>query len=250
MFLLNYFFLVSLNPLEQFEVFSLILQSGNGTFFIFIFFLFIFYFYFFFFWSNLFFSNIHFYFIYRGLIDFVRSVLLNNLNLKVYGFFPIVFFIFIFILFSNVLGIVPLFFTATSLASLTFFLSILFFIGINLIGIELHIYDFICLFVPAGVPGALLPLLISIELISYLVRPVSLAMRLCANMLAGHVLIKIISSYIMKVLESCFIFWFLIPIIFSLLLAITFLEFVIAFLQAYVFLVLICIYLNDIISFH
>ena len=242
--------IIILNPLEQFEIFSFFLACGGGTFFMFIFLLFIFYFYFFFFWSNLFFANVQFYFLYRNLIDFVRSVLLNNLNLKIYGFFPIIFFIFIFILFSNVLGIIPLFFTITSLASLTFFLSFLFFIGINLIGVELHIYDFICLFVPAGVPGILLPLLISIELISYVVRPISLAMRLCANMLAGHVLLKIISSYLMKVIESCFIFWVLIPIIFSLLLAITLLEFVIAFLQAYVFLVLICIYLNDIITFH
>jgi F-type H+-transporting ATPase subunit a len=133
-------------------------------------------------------------------------VLTSNVYLKIYGFFPIIFFIFIFILSSNVLGIIPLFFTATSLASLTFFLSLTFFIGINLIGVELHKFDFICIFVPSGVPGVLLILLISIEIISYLVRPISLAMRLCANMLAGHVLIKIISGYLVKVLESCFVF--------------------------------------------
>lgn len=163
---------------------------------------------------------------------------------KYYAFY---FLIFIFILIANLLGLLPYSFTITSQFLVTVTLSISIFIGLILIGLKLHKIHFFEFFVPQGISKVLLPFLVVIEVISYLIRPLSLSIRLFANMLAGHTLLHIIASFIFFLSQINYIIW-LFPFLF--LFAITILECAIAFIQAYVFFILICIYLNDSINLH
>jgi ATP synthase subunit 6 len=162
-------------------------------------------------------------------------------------YFGLVFALFLFILFSNLLGLTPFGFTTTSFIIKTFFLSCGLLIGLTLVGILIQGKNFLHLFIPSGVPQALVPMLVFIEVVSYISRAFSLAIRLFANMMSGHSLLNILSGFCVS-LSSKSIFLGIIP--FLIILAISFLEVGIAILQAYVFIVLLCIYMNDVIFGH
>lgn len=162
-------------------------------------------------------------------------------------FLPIFFSIFCFILVSNLVGLTPYGFTVTSFIIKTFVLALSFLIGLTLIGIFWQGPSFFLMFVPKGVPLPLVPILMIIEIVSYVSRAFSLAIRLFANMMSGHSLLNILASFAVALSKKS-IFFGLVP--FIIVLAITFLEVGIAFLQAYVFVVLLCIYLNDSLHAH
>ncbi|MCL4158401.1 UNVERIFIED_CONTAM: hypothetical protein GTU68_064413 [Idotea baltica] len=176
---------------------------------------------------------------------FIFDMIKNQAGLKGQQFFPILFITFGFVLFCNVLGLTPYAFTPTSHIIVTFMLAFSFFIGLTIVGFSRQGLGFLKLFVPSGVPVAILPLMILIEIMSYCIRPISLSVRLFANMLAGHTLLHIVAGFGISLLNFSVIVA-LLPVF--LLLAISALEFGIAFLQAYVFVILLCIYLNDSIS--
>ena len=171
--------------------------------------------------------------------EFVAGMIRDNVGSEGRRYFPFVFSLFMFILFGNLLGMIPYTFTFTSHIIVTFALAIVVFLGVTAIGFARHGARFLKLFVPSGVPVALLPLLVVIELLSYLIRPVSLSVRLFANMLAGHTMLKVFGGFVvgLGILGG----WA--PLAF--IVALTGLEIGIAFLQAYVFTILTCIYLND-----
>ena len=176
--------------------------------------------------------------------EFVAGMLRDNVGMAGRRYFPFIFTLFMFVLFSNLLGMIPYSFTVTSHIVVTFALAAVVFIGVTIIGFARHGAHFLKLFVPSGVPIFLLPLLIVIELISYLIRPVSLSVRLFANMLAGHTMLKVFGGFVVAL--GIIGGWA--PLAF--VVALTGLEILIAFLQAYVFAVLTCIYLNDAINLH
>ena len=166
--------------------------------------------------------------------EFVAGMIRDNVGAEGRRYFP-----FVFSLFGNLLGMIPYTFTFTSHIIVTFALAIVVFLGVTAIGFVRHGARFLKLFVPSGVPIALLPLLVVIELLSYLIRPVSLSVRLFANMLAGHTMLKVFGGFVvgLGILGG----WA--PLAF--IVALTGLEIGIAFLQAYVFTILTCIYLHD-----
>ena len=159
-------------------------------------------------------------------------------------FFPFIFSLFMFILFCNMIGMLPYAFTVTSHIIVTFVLAAIIFIGVTFLGFIKHGVKYLKLFVPSGVPIILLPLIVVIEIISYLSRPVSLSVRLFANMMAGHTMLKVFGGF---VISLGFLGGWL-PLSFSV--ALTGLEILVAFLQAYVFAILTCIYLNDALNLH
>lgn len=176
--------------------------------------------------------------------EFVAGMLRDNVGKEGMAYFPFVFSLFMFILFANLLGMVPYSFTVTSHIVVTFALAIVVFIGVTVIGFARHGLHYLKLFVPSGVPWPFLFLLVPIELLSYLIRPVSLSVRLFANMLAGHTMLKVFAGFVISL--GVMLGWA--PLAF--VAALTGLEILIAFLQAYVFAVLSCIYLNDAIHLH
>ncbi len=176
--------------------------------------------------------------------DFIANMLKDNVGKEGKVFFPFIFTLFLFILFGNLLGMVPYNFTYTSHIIVTFGLAGFIFLSVTLIGIIKHGIAFLKFFVPSGVPIALLPILIPIELISYFVRPVSLSLRLFANMMAGHTMLKVFASFI--VLLGLIGGWA--PLL--LVIVLTGFEIMIAVLQAYVFTILCCLYLNDALHLH
>ena len=160
------------------------------------------------------------------------------------SFFPFIFTLFMFVLFCNMVGMLPYSFTVTSHIIVTFVLATITFVGVTIIGFIKHGFKYLELFVPKGVPIVLLPLIIVIEIISYLSRPVSLSVRLFANMLAGHTMLKVFGGFVISL--GLLGGW--LPLGFSV--ALTGLEMLVAFLQAYVFAILTCIYLNDALNLH
>ena len=160
------------------------------------------------------------------------------------SFFPFIFTLFMFVLFCNMVGMLPYSFTVTSHIIVTFVLAAIIFVGVTIIGFIKHGFKYLELFVPKGVPIVLLPLIIVIEIISYLSRPVSLSVRLFANMLAGHTMLKVFGGFVISL--GLLGGW--LPLGFSV--ALTGLEMLVAFLQAYVFAILTCIYLNDALNLH
>lgn len=163
--------------------------------------------------------------------------------LSSYRFFPFFFSFFCFVLFSNLLGLMPYSFTITTQLVVNFTLAFSIFFGLTLFGFWFHGLNFIKFFIPSGVPVFLIPVLFLIELVSYCIRPLSLSARLFANLLAGHTLLNILSSFGLIILKNYPIL-FIIPFIFIFFIIV--LEFCIAFIQAYVFLLLSLIYLGDI----
>lgn len=176
--------------------------------------------------------------------EFVRNIVRENIGVKGRAFFPFIFTLFTFLLFANLLGMWPLGgFTVTSHVAVTFALAAIIFVGSTIVGFVKHGAHFFHLFIPAGAPKLLLPLLIVIELMSYLARPFTLSLRLAGNMMAGHVLLKVVAGFVAPMALFG---------IFPLALLVVFVgfEFLVAALQAYVFSLLVCIYLNDAINMH
>ncbi len=169
----------------------------------------------------------------------VSKMISDTAGSKAKPYFPFVFSLFMFVLFCNMLGMLPYSFTVTSHIIVTFALAAVIFIGVTIIGFVNHGTGYLKLFIPSGVPLFLLPLIVIIEIISYLSRPVSLSVRLFANMMAGHTMLKVFGGFVI----SLGILGGLLPLTFTV--ALTGLEILIAFLQAYVFAILTCIYLND-----
>ena len=187
----------------------------------------------------------------ESLFEFVfYNVLSENIKKGGSAYFPIILTIFIYILSCNLIGMIPYSFTVTSHIVITLGLAIVAFTGINIIGLSIHGFHFLSLFLPSGAPIALAPLLIPIELVSYSFRVVSLALRLFANMMSGHCLLKILAGFAWTMFSAGGILSVvhLLPLV--VIFAIVGLELSIAFLQAYVFSVLLCIYMNDAISLH
>ncbi|MEE3165809.1 MAG: F0F1 ATP synthase subunit A [Pseudomonadota bacterium] len=176
--------------------------------------------------------------------EFVSNMVRQNVGSQGKTYFPFIFTIFMFVLFLNMLGMIPYGFTVTSHIAVTFGLAMLIFIGVTIIGFLKHGMGFFRFFVPKGVPIFMLPLLVIIELISYFTRPVSLSVRLFANMMAGHTMLKVFSGFV--ILMGFLGGW--LPL--AVMVAFTGLEILIAFLQAYVFAILTCIYLNDALHMH
>lgn len=180
--------------------------------------------------------------------EFVASLIRDTIGSEGRRYFPFVFALFMFILVGNLLGMLPYGFTFTSHIIVTFALAILIFIGVTILGFAKHGLHFLSFFVPPGVPKGMWPLLIPIEIISYLSRPISLSVRLFANMLAGHTLLKVIGGFVFGLGAITFGVGGVLPV--ALIVALTGLEIVIAFLQAYVFAILTCLYINDALHLH
>ncbi len=181
----------------------------------------------------------------------VHSIVINQINgIKGQAYFPFIFALFIFILVNNLIGMVPYSFASTSHFILTFSISFTVVLGATILGFQKHGLKFFSLFVPAGCPLGLLPLLVLIEFISYLARNISLGLRLAANILSGHMLLNILSGFAYNIMTSSFILFFvgLIPLAF--IIAFSGLELGIAFIQAQVFVVLTCSYIKDGLDLH
>jgi F-type H+-transporting ATPase subunit a len=177
--------------------------------------------------------------------DFVAGTLRDAAGQEGMKFFPLVFSLFMFVLTANMLGMVPGFFTVTSHIIVTFALAMLVIGTVVVYGFVKHGAHFLGLFVPSGVPGWLLPFIVVIEVISFLSRPISLSLRLFANMLAGHIALKVFGGFVVSLGAAGVGYAILAPLPLLMAVALTALEFLVAGLQAYVFTVLTCIYLND-----
>ena len=175
--------------------------------------------------------------------SFVANMVKENAGTEGMKYFPFIFSLFMFILFCNMLGMIPYSFTVTSHLIVTFALAAAVFFLITGVGFARHGIGFLKLFVPSGIPVFLLPLLVVIEVISFLTRPVSLSVRLFGNMMAGHTMLKIFGGFVVGLGSAGLIPLAIAP--FALMVAFTGLELLIAGLQAYVFTILTCIYLNE-----
>jgi ATP synthase subunit 6 len=181
----------------------------------------------------------------------ILSLVLDNIrNDQAQKFFPLVFTTFLFILSLNTIGLVPYSFTLTSHLIVTFTIALALFIGINIICVRKHGIKFFTLFLPAGTGVSFAFLLIPIEFISYFFKPVSLSIRLFANMMAGHTLLKVIAGFGFVLMGKSGIFFLMhfVPLI--ILIPLYGLELAVALIQSFVFSILICIYLNDAINLH
>ena len=177
--------------------------------------------------------------------EFVASTLREATGAEGMRFFPFVFSLFMFVLVANFVGLFPYFYTITAQIMVTFSLAMLVIIILLAYGLFKHGLGFFKLFVPKGIPIAIVPLVTLIEIISFLSRPISLSVRLFANMLAGHITLKVFAGFVgsMLGLGALGVVGSILPL--AMTVALTALEFLVAFLQAYVFTVLTCIYLND-----
>ncbi|MFD2237215.1 F0F1 ATP synthase subunit A [Aureimonas populi] len=182
--------------------------------------------------------------------EFIAKMLRDGAGSDGMRFFPFVFSLFLFILVANLFGMFPYFFTVTSHIIVTFSLAMLVIGTVVVYGIWHHGLGWFRIFIPSGVPAAVVPFVSLIEVISFLSRPVSLSVRLFANMLAGHITLKVFAGFIISLgsLGAVGIFGAVLPLIMTI--AITALEFLVSFLQAYVFAVLTCMYLNDALHVH
>ena len=178
------------------------------------------------------------------LYNFVAKMISDTAGSKAKPYFPFIFSLFVFVLMCNMIGMVPYSFTVTSHIIVTMVLALFIFIAVTVIGFFKHGFKYLSIFVPKGVPVVLLPLITIIEIISYLSRPVSLSVRLFANMMAGHTMLKVFGGFVISL--GLLGGW--LPLSFSV--ALTGLEILVAFLQAYVFAILTCIYLNDALNLH
>ena len=177
--------------------------------------------------------------------EFVASMLRSSAGSAGMKFFPLVFSLFMFICVSNLIGIIPYTFTVASHLIVTVALALLVFFIVLFYGFYKNGLKFFKLFVPSGVPIYILPLVVFIEVISFFLKPVSHSVRLFANMLAGHIALKVFASFIGMLGALGFVGWLGAVLPLGLTIALTALELLVAFLQAYVFAILTCIYLND-----
>jgi len=182
--------------------------------------------------------------------EFIVSMVKEQVGKPGKIYLPFIFTIFTFVLLNNVIGLIPYTFTPTSHFVITMTLSTTIFIGVTIIGVQKHKLHFLSFFLPPGAPLALAPFLVIIEMISYFFRAISLGVRLFANMLSGHCLVKILAGFgwTMLQLEGLFMLA-AIPLV-LVIIAVFFLEIGVGFLQAYVFTILTCIYFKDAIELH
>lgn len=178
------------------------------------------------------------------LYEFISNMVSDTIGHEGRKYFPFVFSIFMIVLMGNLLGLIPYAFTYTSHIVVTFTLAILVFLGATLIGFVRHGFHFFSLFIPKGLPFFLLPLIFCIELLSYLSRPISLSVRLFANMMAGHTMLKIFAGFCVSLGAVIGVLPMLLNV------ALIGFEVLVAFIQAYVFAVLTCVYLKDGIKLH
>ena len=182
--------------------------------------------------------------------EFVADMVRSNVGNDGRAYFPFVFTLFVFLLFGNMLGLIPYSYTFTSQIIVTFAMAGFIFIAVTLIGLFKHGLHFFSFFVPQGAPKVLIPFLIVIEVISYFVRPVSLSVRLFANMLAGHTMLKVFAGLAVMISGAGGIAMTGSLLPFLALIGLTGLEVLVAALQAYVFTILTCMYLNDALHLH
>ena len=178
------------------------------------------------------------------LFNFIAKMISDTAGSKAKPYFPFIFSLFVFVLLCNMVGMLPYSFTVTSHIIVTLIMALFIFFAVTIIGFLKHGFKYLSIFVPSGVPVVLLPLITVIEIISYLSRPVSLSVRLFANMMAGHTMLKVFGGFVISL--GLLGGW--LPLSFSV--ALTGLEILVAFLQAYVFAILTCIYLNDALNLH
>jgi F-type H+-transporting ATPase subunit a len=185
------------------------------------------------------------------LYEFVHNMCVDTIGKEGLRFFPLVFTLFSFILLGNLIGLFPYFFAFTSHIAVTLTLALFVFVFSTGVGFYTHGFRFFKFFVPEGVPAWLLPLLVPIEIISYLSRPVSLSVRLFANMTAGHVMWEVFAGFMLLLTASFGVFGIIASIVpLGLNIALVALELLVAGLQAYVFAILTCLYLHDAVHMH
>lgn len=177
--------------------------------------------------------------------EFIAKMVRDSAGSEGMVFFPFVFSLFVFVLVANVLGLIPYTFTVTAHLIVTAALALTVILTVVIYGFVRHGTHFLHLFVPSGVPGFLLPFLVVIEVVSFLSRPISLSLRLFANMLAGHIALKVFGFFVVGLASAGALGWFGATMPFFMIVALTALELLVAVLQAYVFAVLTSIYLND-----
>jgi len=178
------------------------------------------------------------------LYEFIEDTMLESAGPESRKYFPIIFTIFLFVIICNLFGMIPYGFAVTSHIIVTFVMAIIIFMSVTIIAIAKHGAKFFSFFLPEGTPWWLAPLMIVIELFAYLSRPVSLSIRLAANMIAGHVLLKVLGGFVVML----GLVWGFIPI--PLIMTITAFEIFVAMLQAYIFTILTCVYLGDALQLH
>lgn len=184
----------------------------------------------------------------ESLYNFIMDTLRSNVGEEALPFFPYVFSLFLFIATGNLLGMFPYSFTFTSQIIISFGLALSIFIVVTVVGFIKHGTHYLRLFFPEDVPLYIAPLLIPVELISYCARPITLSVRLFANMVAGHAMMKIFAGFAVALASTAFFPLAVLPISMNILL--TVFEIFVCILQAYVFTILSCIYLNDAINMH
>jgi F-type H+-transporting ATPase subunit a len=177
--------------------------------------------------------------------EFVANTVRSSAGTEGMKFFPFVFTLFMFVLFANLIGLIPYSFTVTSQIIITAALALTVFLVVVGYGFWRNGLHFLNLFVPKGVPKAILPAIVIIEVLSFVSRPVSHSVRLFANMLAGHITLQVFAGFIIMLAGVGILGWFGAVLPFAMVVALTALELLVAFLQAYVFAILTCIYLND-----
>jgi F-type H+-transporting ATPase subunit a len=182
--------------------------------------------------------------------EFIHNMVTEQIGHEGKRFFPFVFTLFMFVLFGNMLGLFPYAFTFTSHIAVTFALAALVFVLITVVALMLHGKKFFGYFFPEGAPLWLAPIIVPVEIVSYLSRPISLSIRLFANMVAGHVMLKVFATFIVMLagLGTVGPFLSLLPLTINV--ALVGFEVLVAFLQAYVFAILTCIYLHDAVHLH
>ena len=177
--------------------------------------------------------------------EFVAGMVRDNVGKDGKAYFPFIFTLFMFVLGANIAGMIPYSFTVTSHIAVTLAMALVVFIGVTLLGIAQHGFGFLKLFVPSGVPVPLYIIIVPIEVISYFTRPVSLSVRLFANMMAGHIMLKVFAGFVVSLGLAGGIIAPMAVLPFAFNIFLTALELLVAFLQAYVFAILSCIYLHD-----
>jgi F-type H+-transporting ATPase subunit a len=177
------------------------------------------------------------------LYEVVAGMVRDNVGKEGKKYFPFIFTLFLFVLFGNLIGLGPYTFTFTSHIIVTFAMALTIFLAVTVIGIVRHGFHFGSYFFPAGAPMWMAVILVPIELISYLSRPLSLSVRLFANMTVGHVILKVLGGFVVMLAAFGFV-----PLLF--LVGISALELLVAVLQAYIFTILTCIYLHDALHLH
>jgi F-type H+-transporting ATPase subunit a len=184
------------------------------------------------------------------LYEFVRNMAIDQIGPEGAVYFPFVFTLFVFVLMGNLLGLIPFMFTYTSHIAITGALALFVICLATFVGLRQHGMHFFSYFAPQGAPLALMPLIVLIEIVSYLSRPVSLSMRLFANMMAGHMILAVFASFAVVLGSLGFVGLLGAIVPFGINIPLIGFELLVAVLQAYVFAILTCIYLHDAVHLH